>query len=151
MLHPLQSVPRKMENAIFAGTVCTTTPLLLLIFAASLPQLNYYCSKYCDRILSLIRFCMRQQLISWQVYVVFIVMILFLLQESLRPDLINSNLNRTNSSSGDLNRVSYNDLCFPKTSNYGSMKKKSRPHLNNVNHHQAYPGPRRHIYVQQHD
>ena len=52
----------------------------------------------------------------------------FLLQESLRPDLISTNLNRTNSSSGDLNvnRISYNDLCFPKTSNYGSMKKKSR-------------------------
>jgi len=49
-------------------------------------------------------------------------------KESLRPDLVSSNLNRTNSSSGDLNvnRISYNDLCFPKTSNYGSMKKKSR-------------------------
>ncbi len=62
-----------------------------------------------------------------------------LFQESLRPDLISSNLNRTHSSSGELNavavaaaggggwtqqRVSYNDLCFPKTSNYGSMKKK---------------------------
>ena len=42
-----------------------------------------------------------------------------------------SNLNRTQSSSGELNTstnttrgVSYNDLCFPKTSNYGSMKKK---------------------------
>ena len=75
------------------------------------------------------------------------------MQESLRPDLISSNLNRTHSSSGELNqsglawplparqvaaaaataaaagpfgrqRVSYNDLCFPKTSNYGSMKKK---------------------------
>ena len=55
------------------------------------------------------------------------------LQESLRPDLINSNLNRTLSVSGELNtsrqlqcqsRISYNDLCFPKTSNYGSMKKK---------------------------
>ena len=86
------------------------------------------------------------------------------LQESLRPDLVNSNLNRTHSSSGELNGnvvrqcgqqqpspasgqswqttassgqqqqqqqlpavpagVSYNDLCFPKTSNYGSMKKK---------------------------
>ena len=45
-------------------------------------------------------------------------------QESLKPDLLISNLNRTNSSSGDLNRVSYNDLCFPKISNYGSMKKK---------------------------
>merc|ERR1712025_145218 len=44
--------------------------------------------------------------------------------ESLKPDLLISNLNRTNSSSGDLNRVSYNDLCFPKISNYGSMKKK---------------------------
>ena len=59
------------------------------------------------------------------------------MQESLRPDLVNSNLNRTNSSSGDLNttqqlqRISYNDLCFPKTSNYGSMKKKNR-------HHQQY-------------
>jgi hypothetical protein len=59
-----------------------------------------------------------------------------LFQESLRPDLIsdNSNLNRTHSSSGELNganggwvqRVSYNDLCFPKTSNYGSMKKKKQ-------------------------
>ena len=49
----------------------------------------------------------------------------FLFQESLKPDLLISNLNRTNSSSGDLNnRVSYNDLCFPKISNYGSMKKK---------------------------
>ena len=41
-----------------------------------------------------------------------------------------TNLNRTNSSSGDLNvsqaKISYNDLCFPKTSNYGSMKKKRR-------------------------
>merc|ERR1711992_464400 len=46
-------------------------------------------------------------------------------KESLKPDLLISNLNRTNSSSGDLNnRVSYNDLCFPKISNYGSMKKK---------------------------
>ena len=47
--------------------------------------------------------------------------------------MINSNLNRTISVSGELNtsrqlqcqsRISYNDLCFPKTSNYGSMKKK---------------------------
>ena len=50
--------------------------------------------------------------------------VLVFLQESLKPDLLISNLNRTNSSSGDLNRVSYNDLCFPKISNYGSMKKK---------------------------
>ena len=68
--------------------------------------------------------------------------VVVIFQESLRPDLINSNLNRTHSSSGELNqsgtawpvpaavgnfgrqRVSYNDLCFPKTSNYGSMKKK---------------------------
>ncbi|XP_040581956.1 irregular chiasm C-roughest protein isoform X1 [Lepeophtheirus salmonis] len=52
-------------------------------------------------------------------------------KESLRPDLVShsTNLNRTDSSSGELHnisRVSYNDLCFPKTSNYGSMKKKSR-------------------------
>ena len=72
------------------------------------------------------------------------------LQESLRPDLISSNLNRTHSSSGELNqsglawplparqvtespfgrqRVSYNDLCFPKTSNYGSMKKKKHQNV----------------------
>jgi len=83
-------------------------------------------------------------------------------KESLRPDLISSNLNRTNSSSGDLNvqRVSYNDLCFPKTSNYGSMKKKSRhqqfivQQLRNhqqqqsyPDHHQQHQYPRRHIYV----
>ena len=57
----------------------------------------------------------------------------FLLQESLRPDLVpNCNLNRTNSVSGELNRqkvVSYNDLCFPKTSNYGSMKKKKHQNV----------------------
>jgi hypothetical protein len=69
-------------------------------------------------------------------------------QESLRPDLISSNcnLNSTQGSGGELSnnnnpfnyqqqqqqrlalqqqqRISYNDLCFPKTSNYGSMKKK---------------------------
>ena len=50
-----------------------------------------------------------------------------------------SNLNRTQSSSGELNTssntnrgVSYNDLCFPKTSNYGSMKKKKGHHVNFV-------------------
>jgi transcription initiation factor TFIID subunit TAF12 len=71
----------------------------------------------------------------------------------LRPDLISSNcnLNSTHSSNGETGlhpyhlhlsqqhqqqqqqqqqqnhqpqRISYNDLCFPKTSNYGSMKKK---------------------------
>merc|ERR1719510_6599 len=49
-------------------------------------------------------------------------------KESLRPDLVNSsNLNRTNSSEEvQQQRISYNDLCFPKTSNYGSMKKKNR-------------------------
>lgn len=54
--------------------------------------------------------------------------LLLLLQESLRPDLVDSsNLNRTASSSGELNqKISYNDLCFPKTSNYGSMKKKKQ-------------------------
>ena len=55
--------------------------------------------------------------------------VLVFLQESLKPDLLISNLNRTNSSSGDLNRVSYNDLCFPKISNYGSMKKKKHCHV----------------------
>jgi hypothetical protein len=74
----------------------------------------------------------------------------FYFQESLRPDLISSNcnLNSTQSSNGEpgsglhpyhlhlaqqqqqqqqqppAQRISYNDLCFPKTSNYGSMKKK---------------------------
>eukprot|EP00095_Tigriopus_kingsejongensis_P003892 maker-scaffold597_size128559-snap-gene-0.8 protein:Tk03892 transcript:maker-scaffold597_size128559-snap-gene-0.8-mRNA-1 annotation:"hypothetical protein DAPPUDRAFT_54063" len=60
-------------------------------------------------------------------------------KESLRPDINTTNLNRTQSSSGDLNtssggpqpagRISYNDLCFPKTSNYGSMKKKKHHHV----------------------
>jgi len=53
------------------------------------------------------------------------------------PNSASTNLNRTNSSSGDLNAaapvVSYQDLCFPKTSNYGSMKKKKR-NANNRHH-----------------
>merc|ERR1712025_689348 len=82
-------------------------------------------------------------------------------KESLRPDLVSSNLNRTNSSSGDLNvqRISYNDPCFPKTSNYGSMKKKSRHQQfivqqlrNNQQQQPSYPNydqqyPRRHNFV----
>ncbi|TRY72566.1 hypothetical protein TCAL_06514 [Tigriopus californicus] len=64
-------------------------------------------------------------------------------KESLRADMMNiTNLNRTQSSSGDLNtsnathpgRISYNDLCFPKTSNYGSMKKKKH-HYNATTQH----------------
>jgi len=50
-------------------------------------------------------------------------------KEQLRPDLLPTNLNRTNSSSGEIHvakKVTYNELCFPKSSNYGSMKKKKQ-------------------------
>jgi len=54
------------------------------------------------------------------------------------PNSASTNLNRTNSSSGDLAMaaagVSYQDLCFPKTSNYGSMKKKKNRALVTTQH-----------------
>jgi len=84
-------------------------------------------------------------------------------KESLRPDLVNnsSNLNRTNSSEEvQQQRISYNDLCFPKTSNYGSMKKKNRQqqhylvqHLRaqqQLQQHQQHQQQQQHQQHQQH-
>ena len=53
-----------------------------------------------------------------------------LFQECLKPGLGLSTSptpsNLTDASSGQGSRVSYNDLCFPKTANYGSMRKSGR-------------------------
>ena len=39
---------------------------------------------------------------------------------------------RANQHNNNVRNVSYNDLCFPKTSNYGSMKKKKKQRSANV-------------------
>ena len=57
---------------------------------------------------------------------------IFLFQECIKTGRFNSptpsNLtdNRPPSNASGPSRVSYNDLCFPKTANYGSMRKSGR-------------------------